>query len=124
MLDAEVTILPEHRGSMRRIVNLAATLRENGAIGHKALITNLSESGCQIHWDAQIEEGAEVFVKLTTQFPLRATIMWSKDGIAGCKFATPLTATAILGLTSNRHLQGKRLFGPGRSGGRSASQTP
>lgn len=122
MLDAEVTILPEHRASMRRIVNLAATLRENGAIGHKALVTNLSESGCQIHWDTRIDQGAEVFVKLTARPPLRATIIWSKDGISGCRFATPLTTTAILALTSNRHLQGKRPVGPGRLGGKSASQ--
>lgn len=110
MLDAEVTILPEHRGSMRRIVNLAATLRENCAIGHKAVITNLSESGCKIHWNAQVENGTEVFVKLTTQIPLRATIRWSRDGASGCEFATPLTTGAILGLTSDRHLQGQRLL--------------
>jgi hypothetical protein len=122
MLDAEVAVLPEHRASMRRVVNLAATLRESGAVNHKAFVTNLSESGCQIHWTAQLEKGAEVFVKLTAQLPLRATIMWSKDGASGCEFATPLTEAAILGLTSSRHLQGRRLFGPGGHSGRWASQ--
>ena len=50
MIDAELSVLPDQdaRRAPRRIVNLAAALRDEGAVTSAARVSDISTGGCRI----------------------------------------------------------------------------
>jgi len=112
---AQLAILPVHEGrsAERRIVNLAARLREPGATIVDAEVGNLSTDGFMAETELSLEVGANVWLKLPGLEPQNSRVMWTEEGKAGFQFATPLhPATVELMIQMGRKPVPKRHFGP------------
>src|SRR5688500_12420158 len=88
----QLAILPvaEGRTAERRIVNLAARLREPGATIHTAEVQDLSIKGFMARVDVDLEPGNSVWLKLPGLEPQNSRVVWCEEGRAGFEFATPL----------------------------------
>ena len=115
MSRAQLAILPvaEGRQAERRIVNLAARLREPGATIVDAEVLNLSTDGFMAETDLKLEPGANVWLKLPGLEPQNSRVVWAEGGKAGFQFATPLhQATIDMLVQASRKPLPKRHFGP------------
>ena len=115
MSKGQLAILPviDGRSAERRIVNLAARLREPGARIVDAEVLNLSTDGYMAVADLPLEIGASVWLKLPGLEPQNSRVVWTEDGKAGFEFMTPLhPATVDLVVQSSRKPLPKRHFGP------------
>ncbi len=97
MSRAQLAILPviEGRQAERRIVNLAARLREPGATIVDAEVLNLSTDGFMAETDLELEPGASVWLKLPGLEPQNSRCAWAEEGKAGFQFATPLHPATV-----------------------------
>jgi len=88
----QLAVLPvgENRSAERRIVNLAASLREEGANLLEVEVRDLSASGFCIAGALALDEGSYVWLKLPGLEPKSAQLVWSKGEEAGFEFANPL----------------------------------
>ena len=115
MSRAQLAVLPviEGRQAERRIVNLAARLREPGATIVDAEVVNLSVDGFMAETDLKLEPGANVWLKLPGLEPQNSRCVWVEDGKAGFQFATPLHALTVEMLAeANRKPPVRGHFGP------------
>ena len=121
MSKAQLAILPvvEGRQAERRIVNLAARLREPGATIVDAEVINLSTDGFMAESDLKLEPGANVWLKLPGLEPQNSRCAWTEDGKAGFQFATPLHPLTVEMLAeANRKPPVKNHFGAAGQGKR------
>jgi hypothetical protein len=112
---AQLAILPliDGRNAERRIVNLAARLREPGAKIADADVMNLSIDGYMARTELTLEVGANVWLKLPGVEPQNSRVIWVEDGKAGFQFAASLhPATLELIVANGRKPIPKRHFGP------------
>ena len=117
MSRAQLAILPvaEGRSAERRIVNLAARLREPGATIADAEVRDLSVGGFMAETTIALEPGAIVWLKLPGLEPQNSRVAWTEDGKIGCEFVTPLhPLTLEMLITTNRKPALKGHFGPQR----------
>jgi hypothetical protein len=113
---AHIAILPtpEGRRAERRILNLAASLREPGASIADAEVLNLSATGFAAESDAALEMGAQIWLKLPGLEPTASRVVWVDGRKAGFEFVTPLHPATLETVTSAaRKPPVKRHFGPG-----------
>jgi len=111
---AQLAILPipDGRKAARRIVNLAARLRDPGARLIDVDIVNLSTDGFMAR-GVEIEIGTYVWLKLAGLEPQSCKVVWNEDGKAGFEFVNPLhRATIELMVLNNRKALPKNHFGP------------
>ena len=109
----QVARLPVGRGAERRVVNLAADLREEGSQLADVEIADLSTDGFSIRCPLDLEPGALVWLKLSGFAPMRAEVIWAQDGKAGCRFGTPLYPAILDQIVAGQAKPGvKRLFTP------------
>jgi len=94
---AQLAILPvaEGRQAERRIVNLAARLREPGATIVDAEVLNLSTDGFMAESELKLEPGANVWLKLPGLEPQNSCCVWAEEGKAGFQFASPLHQATV-----------------------------
>lgn len=114
MTRAQLAILPirEGRKADRRIVNLAARLREAGASLIEIDILNMSTDGFMAR-GAQIEIGTYVWLRVGGLEPQSCRAIWNEEDKAGFEFTTPLhSATVELIILNNRKPPPKNHFGP------------
>lgn len=114
MSKAHLAILPtaDGRRAERRIVNIAASLREPGASLNEIEVVNLSVGGFAAELAFPIEIGATVWLKMPGTEPLASRAVWVEGEKAGFEFSTPLhPATLDLLTTVNRKPVIKRHFG-------------
>ena len=120
MRKAHLAILPtpDGRRAERRIVNLAASLREPGASLTEAEVVNLSVTGFAAETEAPLEAGAHVWLKLPGLEPTSSRCVWIDGKRAGFEFSSPLhAATLDLVIATSRKPVVKRHFGkPGHAG--------
>jgi hypothetical protein len=114
---AQLAILPvpEGRSAERRIVNLAARLRDPGATLVEAEVRDLSTDGFMAETSLALETGAIVWLKLPGLEPQNSRVAWAEEGRIGCQFATPLhplTLEMLVKTTRKPALKGH--FGPQR----------
>ena len=97
MSRAQLAVLPliEGRQAERRIVNLAARLRDPGATIVDAEVVNLSTDGYMAETDLALEPGMGVWLKLPGLEPQNSRCVWVEEGKAGFQFATPLHAATV-----------------------------
>ena len=97
MSRAQLAILPvaEGRQADRRVVNLAARLRDPGATVGDAEVVNLSTDGFMAETDLALEPGMNVWLKLPGLEPQNSRCVWVEGGKAGFQFATPLHAATV-----------------------------
>jgi PilZ domain len=91
-IDAELSQIPisDGRKAERRIVNLAAALREQGAKSAKVVVVDISVGGFKAESEEPLEEGHEVWLKLAGHEARRSRVVWTKDKVIGCEFEYPL----------------------------------
>jgi hypothetical protein len=91
-IDAELSQIPitDGRKAERRIVNLAAALREEGAKSSKIVVVDISVGGFKAEADVPHSEGDEVWLKLAGLEPRRSRVVWARDREIGCEFEWPL----------------------------------
>jgi len=111
---AQLAILPtpEGRTSERRVVNLAASLREPGASLVDIEVVNLSTGGFAAVSDRRFEIGSRVWLKLPGIEATHCHVVWVEEGKAGFEFVTPLhPATLDLALAIGRRPPPRRMPG-------------
>jgi hypothetical protein len=88
----QLAILPvqDGRKAERRIVNLAARLRDPGAIITDVDVMDLSIDGFMAQGDIAIEPGAFAWLKLAGLEPQNSRLVWAEGDKAGFEFTTPL----------------------------------
>ena len=121
MSRAQLAILPvvEGRSAERRIVNLAARLRDPGARIVDAEVMNLSTDGFMAETDLALETGTNVWLKLPGLEPQNSRVIWAEGGQTGFQFATPLhPATLEMIIEADRKPIAKGHFGPQGDGNR------
>ena len=93
----QLAILPavEGRSAERRVVNLAARLRDPGASVLDAEVQNLSAEGFMAETDVPLETGIQVWLKLPGLEPQNCRVMWSEGGKTGFQFSTPLHSATL-----------------------------
>ena len=114
MSRAQLAILPvaEGRQAERRVVNLAARLRDPGARIGDAEVVNLSTDGFMAETDLELEPGTFVWLKLAGLEPQNSRCVWVEDGKAGFQFTTPLHSTTVEMLSqANRKAPVRNHFG-------------
>ena len=114
MTKAQLAILPvpDGRKAERRIVNLAARLRDPGATLLDVDILNLSTDGFMAR-GVRIEVGTHVWLRVAGLEPQNCRAIWAEDDKAGFEFTTPLhNATVELLVVNNRKPLRKNHFGP------------
>ena len=91
-ISAELSQLPIGNGrkAERRIVNLAAALREDGARTCQVVVLDISSGGFKAEVTDEVVEGAEVWLKLPSFEAKRSRVIWRRGSEAGCEFETPL----------------------------------
>jgi hypothetical protein len=92
-IDAELSQIPitDGRKAERRIVNLAAALREEGAKNAKVVVVDISVGGFKAEAEDQVHsEGDEVWLKLPGLEPRRSRVIWAREREIGCEFEWPL----------------------------------
>ncbi len=91
-IDAELSQIPitEGRKAERRIVNLAAALRESGAKSSKIVVLDISVGGFRAEAEEPHQQGDEVWLKLTGLEPRRSRVVWVRGKEVGCEFEWPL----------------------------------
>ena len=91
-IDAELSRIPitDGRKAERRIVNLAAALRENGARTSKIVVVDISAGGFKADAQDAHQIGDEVWLKLAGLEPRRSRVVWAHGKEIGCEFEWPL----------------------------------
>lgn|GEM_PF-1200107 len=116
MRKAHLAILPtpDGRRAERRIVNLAASLREPGASLAEAEVTDLSVTGFGAETEAKIETGDVIWLKLPGMEPTNCRVVWVEGNKAGFEFLCPLHPMTLDTITAaGRSTPVKRHFGIG-----------
>jgi len=105
------------RRAERRVVNLAAGLREPGAAVSDAEVLNLSETGFMATSELDLEVGQTVFLKLSGLEPQKSQVVWTDGNKAGFHFSAPLHPAELDQITpAERKGPPKNHFGPKRFG--------
>ena len=115
MTRGQLAILPtpDGRKAERRVVNLAARLRDPGASVAEIEVLNLSTDGFMAHAETALEVGATVWLKPPGLEPQNSQVVWVEDGKAGFQFSSPLhPATLELVIASGRQAVPRGHFGP------------
>lgn len=117
MHKAQLAKLPvgDGRRAERRVVNLAASLREPGAAVADAQVLNLSVSGYMAVSDMPLETGQYVFLKLPGLEAQKSQVVWVEGEKAGFQFLAPLHQADLDQVTAvQRKPIPKGHFGPRR----------
>lgn len=91
----------DERRHPRYAATLTGRVRELGSIATNVTVTELSIGGCRLT-DNDLPAKAELWVTLGKAPPLRARVVWSKSGQAGCEFYAPLTRFDVRNLLMQR----------------------
>lgn len=96
-ISAELSQLPVGSGrkAERRIVNLAAALREAGATTAQIIVLDISAGGFRAEAGDDVHEGSEVWLKLPGFEAKRSRVIWRNGKEVGCEFETPVHENEI-----------------------------
>ena len=96
-INAELTRWPvtDGRKTERRIVNIAAALRESGAITTPIQVIDLSTGGFKAAVPTPLEPHTEAWLKLPGFEAKRSRVVWFQDGEAGFEFEFELHQAEI-----------------------------
>ena len=94
---ARLTAVPsgdEARASGRRTLRLEVSVSTSGD-ANNALIHNLSEHGLLVETAESLLEGEMIEVDLPEAGVTAAIIVWTRSGLAGCRFQRPISTAAV-----------------------------
>lgn len=111
-INAELSRLPivDGRKAERRIVNIAAALREQGATTTTVQLLDLSVGGFKAAVASPLETETEVWLKLPGFEAKRSRVVWSEGGEAGFEFEVPLHPAEIESVTTPPRRTIKNVF--------------
>jgi hypothetical protein len=112
---AQLAIIPvgDGRKAERRIVNLAARLRDRGAKLVDIEVMNLSTDGFMARTSGGLEVGSHAWLKLPGLEPQNSRVAWIEEDKAGFEFVSPLhPATVQLVVATGRKPATRDHFGP------------
>jgi hypothetical protein len=78
------------RVSKRIQTEIGAGLRQRGASGVSVDVTDLSTHGFRASTHLELEQGADVWLRLPGLEPCHAKVAWAKGNLIGCAFERPL----------------------------------
>ena len=89
---AQLATIPreDRRQASRRLINLAAALRQPGSTSASATILNVGYGGCKVRTASRLCVGDEVWIKFDGLEARRSKVVWAADDCLGCEFAVPL----------------------------------
>jgi hypothetical protein len=101
-INAELSQLPigSGRKAERRMINMAAALREDGARTSQIVVLDISSGGFRAQVGDDVHEGSEVWLKLPNFEAKRSRVIWRRENEAGCEFESPLSDYEIQALTA------------------------
>lgn len=106
MTKAQLAILPlpDGRRAERRVVNLAARLRDPGATLMDVEVMNLSTAGFMAQGAMRVEQGTYIWLKLSGLEPQNCRVIWVEGDKAGFEFSAPLhpATVELLALTNGK----------------------
>ncbi len=90
----------EARATPRMAVSITdATVRLHAAAAAAATLSDLSAYGCRVASAGEHAAGDRVWVRLGGGLPIAATVVWSADGLTGCRFDQGLAREVLRALT-------------------------
>nr|WP_294813586.1 PilZ domain-containing protein [uncultured Sphingomonas sp.] len=86
---------PDRRANPRTSTALTATIRASGEARRiKGEVADVSVEGCKVFtWG--LHEGDEVWVGIAHLAPIPATVVWSREGVVGIRFKSPLHQSTV-----------------------------
>jgi hypothetical protein len=81
------------------VVITRATLRRHGEQPVAASLCDLSIYGCRLAAPDPHEPGERVWLRLASSMPVAATVVWSANGVTGCRFDVPIDRALMRTLT-------------------------
>ena len=89
---APLPALVEQRTAPRHAVTVThATVRQHGDRPADAALHDLSPFGCRIATRLPLAAGDRLWLRFDGSMPIAAAVVWSDDGLAGCRFDARLT---------------------------------
>lgn len=85
----------ERRRAPRLAISLGASLRERSRPAFSVALVDLSPFGCRIELSADLEAGAQVWLKLPGLEARFSRVAWCRGGFAGIAFEDPLHESVI-----------------------------
>lgn len=93
LLQGSLDRAPDERGAERHVLRLSAAIGSRPE--SEATVHNLSRSGLLVACDAPLAKGEEITVEFASGTRHLAEVVWTDDGLCGCRFAQPLTRGEI-----------------------------
>ena len=113
---AQLAVIPHDpgRSAPRRIVNFTAYVRQMKTEIAEIKVTDLSTDGCKFRCNRDLDEAAEVWLKISGTGARRARIVWSDEGQFGCEFLSPLDVATVeqLAAAAYETMRKRRAQGP------------
>jgi hypothetical protein len=113
---AQLAVIPaaSARSAPRRLVNVTAYARRMKTEIAEIKVTDLSTKGCRFRCNRDLDESAEIWLKISGTGARRATIVWSEEGQFGCEFVSPLDSATVEQLAAGAYetLRKRRSQGP------------
>lgn len=85
----------DRRGTDRRVVNLAAHLRDGDIRVVAVQVTDLCADGCRLSGDLNLEQATRVWLRIPGITPRPARVAWTKRDEAGCTFDHPISEAVL-----------------------------
>jgi hypothetical protein len=97
---APSNIADERRSASRLVVGITkVSVRKISEQPAEASLGDLSIYGCRIKSSLDHNPGERVWLRFTGMNPVHATIVWSENGYAGCRFDVPINNSLFRSLT-------------------------
>lgn len=92
--------LIEQRGEPRlKLLITRASVRRHGKTPIEAALHDLSSYGCRLMSNVVTTEGERLWLRFDGRMPISATVIWSLDGMVGCRFDEQIDRKLMRSLT-------------------------
>lgn len=82
-----------------RVTVSRATVRKPAEQPVTALLQDLSVYGCRLAAERSFDSGERVWLRLGGNMPIAGKIVWSEDGVIGCRFDEKIERSMMRSLT-------------------------
>jgi hypothetical protein len=91
------------RKSDREQVAITATCTIGSREAERVLLTDLGTHGCRMHTGAVgVTKAEKLVLRLAGRAPIKGTLVWSKGGALGVRFAKPLSSALLEALCTEQ----------------------
>lgn len=83
--------LCEQRTERRHKVDGAWVTGSGEEVGFHAVLEDISSFGCRLSGVPALESGGRIWLRMPDAVPVPATVTWTRDAQAGCRFVDPIS---------------------------------